>query len=84
MTKTQLRAYARRAALGDVSETDGDVLMAASRVGVARSSFPTQTRARPSDDPDERRPFTREWTRAASPCAASAPVAPAIASTSGS
>jgi enoyl-CoA hydratase/carnithine racemase len=45
MTRTQLRAYARRAALGDVSETDGDVLMAAARVGVARSSFPT-TRGR--------------------------------------
>jgi enoyl-CoA hydratase/carnithine racemase len=42
MTRTQLRAYARRAALGDVSETDGDVLMAASRVGVARTSFPTK------------------------------------------
>lgn len=39
MTKTQLRAYARAAALGDVSETDGDVLMAASRVGIARRSF---------------------------------------------
>jgi len=42
MTKTQLRGYARRAALGDVSETDGDVLMAASRVGIARKSFPTK------------------------------------------
>ena len=42
MTKTQLRAYARAASLGDVSETDGDVLMAASRVGVARKNFPTQ------------------------------------------
>jgi enoyl-CoA hydratase/carnithine racemase len=41
MSKTQLRAYARRDALGDVSETDGDVLMAASRVGVARKSFPS-------------------------------------------
>ncbi|UCE85772.1 MAG: enoyl-CoA hydratase/isomerase family protein [Deltaproteobacteria bacterium] len=39
MTKTQLRAYARRAALGDVSETDGDLLMAASRTGPARQSF---------------------------------------------
>jgi enoyl-CoA hydratase/carnithine racemase len=42
MTKTQLRAYARTATLGDVGETDGDVLMGASRVGVARKSFPTR------------------------------------------
>lgn len=40
MTRTQLLAYARRSALGDVTETDGDVLMAASRVGAARRSFP--------------------------------------------
>jgi enoyl-CoA hydratase/carnithine racemase len=39
MTKTQLRAYARRAALGDVSEADADLLLEASRVGVARDSF---------------------------------------------
>jgi enoyl-CoA hydratase/carnithine racemase len=39
MTKTQLRAYALRAALGDVTEGDGDLLLAASRVGVARESF---------------------------------------------
>lgn len=39
MTKTQLRAYARRAALGDVTETDGDLLLASSRVGKARESF---------------------------------------------
>jgi hypothetical protein len=39
MTKTQLRAYARRASLGDVSETDGDILMAASRTETARRSF---------------------------------------------
>ena len=39
MTKTQLRAYARRAALGDVTETDGDILMAASRTETARQSF---------------------------------------------
>ncbi|NNL66836.1 MAG: hypothetical protein HKP30_11370, partial [Myxococcales bacterium] len=39
MTKTQLRAYGARSRLGDVSETDGDLLMAASRVGVARASF---------------------------------------------
>lgn len=41
MTKTQFRAYARRAALGDVTETDGDQLVAASRSAVARRSFPT-------------------------------------------
>jgi hypothetical protein len=41
MTRTQLLAYARRSALGDVTETDGDLLMAASRVGVARRSFPS-------------------------------------------
>jgi len=41
MTLTQLRSYARTSPLGDVTETDGDVLMAASRVGVARQSFPT-------------------------------------------
>lgn len=40
MTKTQLRAYAQGAALGDVSETDGDVLMASSRLGAARKNFP--------------------------------------------
>jgi enoyl-CoA hydratase/carnithine racemase len=39
MTKTQLRAYADRAALGDVSETDGDLLMGAARRGIARESF---------------------------------------------
>jgi hypothetical protein len=39
MTKSQLRAYARRSALGDVSETDGDLLLAASRSAVARASF---------------------------------------------
>ena len=39
MTKTQLRAYALRAALGDVTETDGDVLMGAMRGGRARESF---------------------------------------------
>jgi len=40
MTKTQLRAYAGRARLGDVSEADGDLLLAASRSAVARRSFP--------------------------------------------
>src|SRR5688572_18243302 len=39
MTKTQLRAYAQRAALGDVSETDADLLLASARVGVAREAF---------------------------------------------
>ncbi|MDJ0865499.1 MAG: enoyl-CoA hydratase/isomerase family protein [Myxococcota bacterium] len=39
MSKTQFRAYAHGALLGSVPETDGDVLMAASRVGVARASF---------------------------------------------
>lgn len=42
MTKTQFRAYASRAALGDVTETDGDVLLAASRSAIARMSFPTK------------------------------------------
>jgi enoyl-CoA hydratase/carnithine racemase len=42
MTKTQFRAYARRAALGDVTETDGDQLVAASRTAIARQSFPTK------------------------------------------
>jgi enoyl-CoA hydratase/carnithine racemase len=39
MTKTQLRAYAQRAALGDVRESDGDLLLGSSQVGVARESF---------------------------------------------
>jgi len=39
MTKTQLRAYARMAPLGDVTETDADLLLESSRVGVARESF---------------------------------------------
>jgi len=42
MTKTQFRAYAQRAALGDVTETDGDQLMAAARSETARRSFPTK------------------------------------------
>jgi enoyl-CoA hydratase/carnithine racemase len=41
MTKTQFRAYAQGAVRGDVTETDGDLLMASSRVGVARESFRT-------------------------------------------
>lgn len=40
MTKTRLHAYASVAALGDVTESDGDALLAASRIGTARSSFP--------------------------------------------
>jgi enoyl-CoA hydratase/carnithine racemase len=40
MTTSQFRAYARRAALGDVTELDGDLLAAASRSESARASFP--------------------------------------------
>jgi enoyl-CoA hydratase/carnithine racemase len=40
MTKHQLRARSRVAVLGDVTETDGDLLLAASRSAVARASFP--------------------------------------------
>jgi enoyl-CoA hydratase/carnithine racemase len=43
MTKTQLRAYGRRGALGDVTETDGDILLGASRSTTARRSFPTKS-----------------------------------------
>jgi enoyl-CoA hydratase/carnithine racemase len=39
MTKTQLRAYSARASLGDVTESDGDLLVSASRSAVARESF---------------------------------------------
>ena len=39
MTKTQMRAYAARESLGDVTETDGDVLTAALRGEAARQSF---------------------------------------------
>lgn len=39
MAKTQLRAYAARAVLGDVTEADGDLLLGASRVGAARQAF---------------------------------------------
>ena len=39
MTKTQFRAYARRAVFGDVTETDGDLLLGASRIGAARENF---------------------------------------------
>ncbi len=39
MTKTQFRAYANRALLGDVTESDGDLLLEASRRSAARQSF---------------------------------------------
>ncbi len=39
MTKSQLRAQSRRGVLGDVTETDGDLLLAASRSAAARASF---------------------------------------------
>ncbi len=39
MAKTQLRAYARSAVLGDATEADGDLMLEASRQGVARESF---------------------------------------------
>jgi enoyl-CoA hydratase/carnithine racemase len=39
MAKTQLRGYARVGALGDATEADVDLMLAASRVGVARDAF---------------------------------------------
>lgn len=39
MAKTQLRGYARGAVLGDATEADADLMLEASRVGVARESF---------------------------------------------
>lgn len=39
-TKVQFRAYADRARMGDVSETDGDVLAAALRSGPGSENFP--------------------------------------------
>jgi enoyl-CoA hydratase/carnithine racemase len=39
MTKTQFRAQSRRGLLGDVTESDGDLLLAASRTAAARASF---------------------------------------------
>jgi enoyl-CoA hydratase/carnithine racemase len=42
MTKTQLRAYRRRAVLGDVSEADGDLLRGAARAGIAREGSRTK------------------------------------------
>jgi len=40
MTKTQFRAYAQTTPLGDVTETDGDLLAAASREDPTRFAFP--------------------------------------------
>ena len=39
-TKIQFRAYAERARMGDVSETDGDLLMNALRSGPGGKNFP--------------------------------------------
>ena len=39
MAKTQFRALARRSGLGDTTETDGDLLLAASTGGAAVASF---------------------------------------------
>jgi enoyl-CoA hydratase/carnithine racemase len=39
MTRTQLRAYAARDRLGDFTESDGDALAIASRLGAARRAF---------------------------------------------
>jgi enoyl-CoA hydratase/carnithine racemase len=39
MTKTQFRAYERRASLGDVTETDGDLIAIASVTDAARAAF---------------------------------------------
>lgn len=39
MAKTQLRGYARIGALGDATEADVDLMLAASRVGAAREAF---------------------------------------------
>jgi enoyl-CoA hydratase/carnithine racemase len=43
MTKSQFRAQSRRGVLGDVTETDGDLLLAASRSAAARASFRTRS-----------------------------------------
>ncbi|HVN84157.1 MAG TPA: enoyl-CoA hydratase/isomerase family protein [Candidatus Binatia bacterium] len=40
MTKTQFRAYAQMVTLGDVTETDGDLLASASREDPSRFAFP--------------------------------------------
>ena len=39
MAKTQLRGYARGAVLGDATEADADLMLSASRIGVAREAF---------------------------------------------
>jgi len=39
MTRTQLRAYSQNTRLGDLTETDGDLLLGASRAEVARARF---------------------------------------------
>ena len=38
--KTAFRAYSRMAALGDVTETDGDLMVQASRMPTAKAAFP--------------------------------------------
>lgn len=43
MTKSQFRAQSRRGVLGDLTETDGDLLLAASRSAAARASFRTRS-----------------------------------------
>ena len=50
MTKTQMRAYAARESLGDVTETDGDVLMAALHEEVALRSFDQEPKRDESAD----------------------------------
>lgn len=42
MAKSQLRALATAGTLGDVRETDGDLLLAGSRGATARAAFPTK------------------------------------------
>jgi hypothetical protein len=39
MVKTQLRGYARIASLGDATEADVDLMLAASRAPAARAAF---------------------------------------------
>jgi hypothetical protein len=46
-TKTQFRAYAARAVLGDVTETDGDILMGATRAAGPRERSPGKQVAPP-------------------------------------
>jgi hypothetical protein len=49
MTKTQLRAYARTASLGDVTESDGDLLSGAMRSRSALGRF-AMPRPKTGDD----------------------------------